>query len=56
MKGHKKEKFSKVKYVDASAEKCIAIKHMPHSFVYLFPAVGPGCHTPHKTPGDTVDR
>ena len=45
MKGHKKENFSKFKYVDASAEKCIAIK-----------SIRAGCHTTQKAPGDTMDR
>ena len=52
MKGHEKRNFAKVKYVNASAGKCIAIKHIPHSSVRLCSAVGAGCQTPQKAPGD----
>ena len=42
MKGCRKEEFSKLKYVEVSDEKCIPTKPMAHSFVRLFPAIGPG--------------
>ena len=37
-----------LKFVDASAEKCIAINHIPHSCSQLLSSARAGCQTPQK--------